>query len=239
MSSFVSRLIAISTRARNLPVGILASIGLLGGCLWVAADLTEEVLEGDTQSIDERILLSMRNTADLSDPVGPPALEEVGRDLTALGGTAVLTLLTCAVCSYLLLTRRRRTAVLVVVATGTGILLSSLLKFGFARPRPDLVAHHSHVVTSSFPSGHSMMSAVCYLTLAALLASVEKRPSVKIFLLSTAVFLTVLIGISRVYMGVHWPTDVLAGWLMGAVWAIACLSVADILQRRGQIEGES
>ncbi|MDF1739125.1 MAG: phosphatase PAP2 family protein [Verrucomicrobiales bacterium] len=239
MKSIFSYAITKLSNARNWPLGFLVSIGLLGGCFWAVAELTDEVLEGETQSFDERVLMSMRSSGDLSDPVGPPALEEVGRDLTALGGVTILTLLIVAVSSYLVLTRRLRTAILVVVATGSGIVVSSLLKIGFDRPRPDLVAHHSHVATSSFPSGHSMMAAICYLTLAALLASVEKSRRVKLFLLSTAVFLTMLVGLSRVYMGVHWPTDVVAGWLMGAIWAIGSLLVADLLQKRGQIEEEA
>lgn len=215
------------------------SAALLGGGLWAAVELTDEVMEGDTGSIDERILLSMRSPGDPSDPIGSATVEEIGRDLTALGGITILTLLTSAVVVYLILTDRRRTALFVLIATGSGIGMSLLLKFGFDRPRPDLVAHYSHVTTSSFPSGHSMMAAVCYFTLAALLASVEKKRRVKLFLLSVASVLTFLVGVSRVYMGVHWPTDVLAGWLMGAIWALGCFLVANLLQKRGQIETES
>lgn len=224
---------------RNWSMSVLTVIALCAAGLWGFLELTDEVLDGETQSFDERILMSMRAANDPTDPIGDRWLEEMGRDLTALGGMTVLSLITLSAITYLLLTQRSHTALLVAVAIGSGMLASVLLKQGFDRSRPDLVTHYSHVYTSSFPSGHSMMAALCYLTLASLLASVEKAWRVKIFLLSTAVFLTVAVGISRVYMGVHWPTDVVAGWLAGAVWAIACSLIARYLQMRGRIEPES
>ena len=136
----------------------------------------------------------------------------------------------------LLLVRKRRTALLLLLSCTGGILLSTALKYGFDRPRPDLVSHGSVVYTASFPSGHSMMAAAVYLTLGALLASVEPDYRAKIFLLTVALVLSVLVGVSRVYLGVHWPTDVLAGWSAGAAWAIACWIVALKFQRRGAVE---
>ena len=128
---------------------------------------------------------------------------------------------------------RRRLA-----AVGGGIVLSSLLKAGFERPRPELVPHGSLVYTASFPSGHSMMAAVVYLTLGALLARAQPRRRLKVYLLALAVLVTVAVGISRVYLGVHWPTDVLAGWTIGGAWALLWWAVALGLQRRGRIEPE-
>ena len=114
-------------------------------------------------------------------------------------------------------------------------LASSILKAAFDRPRPN-VDHYSYVVTSSFPSGHSMMSAVVYLTLGSLLTRVLPARGVKIYLIVVALLLTLLVGLSRVYMGVHYPTDVLAGWTAGLVWAMLCWLAARYLQKRGTIE---
>lgn len=218
----------------ELPVMLLVALVLAG--IWLLVEVADEVLEGETHAFDEALLLMMRHPADLSDPLGPAWVEEMMRDFTGLGGVGVLVVLTAFALAYLLLMQRRRVALLVLFAVGGGMLLSSAFKSTFDRPRPDLVPHHSYVYTSSFPSGHSMMSAVTYLTLGALLARIHQRRRVKLFFLSTAVLVTLLIGVSRVYLGVHWPTDVLAGWTAGATWAIACWLAALWFQRRGTVE---
>jgi undecaprenyl-diphosphatase len=158
------------------------------------------------------------------------------RDLTSLGGFTVLTLVTAGAIGYLLIDGKRAAALFVLVAVVGGVGLSESLKHVFARPRPELVAHLVEVQTASFPSGHAMLSAVTFLTLGALLARVQGRKRLKAYLLSVAITLTLLIGASRVYLGVHWPTDVMAGWCAGAAWAMGCWLVATWLQRRGQIE---
>jgi undecaprenyl-diphosphatase len=233
----------LSLGRRLLPLGgrelpLIVLLALLAGTVWAFIELADEVVEGDTHAVDTAILLLLRNPADPNDPLGPGWLEELGRDVTALGGLGVLTYLTLAAAGFLLMQRKRRAAALVLVAVGGGILLSSLLKLGFDRPRPDLVPHGAQVYTASFPSGHSMMAAVVYLTLGALLARVQPERRLKAYLLALAVLTTVAVGVSRVYLGVHWPTDVLAGWTAGGAWAIACWLVALWLQRRGQVEGE-
>jgi undecaprenyl-diphosphatase len=223
-------------RAELLPLLLLV---LVAGGIWAFAGLADEVMEGGTHRIDERILLALRNPADRSDPIGPRWLEESERDFTALGGVGVLTLLTLAVGGYLVLDGKRRAALLVLLAVGGGLLLSSLLKHEFQRPRPDLVPHGSYVYTTSFPSGHSTMAAATYLTLGALLSRVHPRRRMKAFLLGFAVLLTLLVGCSRVYLGVHWPTDVLAGWTAGGVWALLCWLLARWLQHRGHVETDA
>ncbi len=219
-------------------LSILIMVVLLALVTWGFAELANEVMEGETRAFDTAVLLALRNPADLSDPLGPRWLEEMVRDFTALGGVGVLSLVTLAAAGYLLLQRQGRAALFLLVAIGGGLLLSFALKQNFDRPRPELVPHGSYVVTSSFPSGHSMMSAVTYLTLGALLARVHSRRAVKAYLLLLAVLLTVLVGFSRIYLGVHWPTDVLAGWAAGGAWAVFCWLVARWLQRRGQVEPE-
>jgi undecaprenyl-diphosphatase len=215
---------------------VLAALALAAAALWGFAELAGDVLEGDTRAFDERILLALRSAGDRSDPLGPGWLEELMRDVTALGSTGVLTFITLAVAGFLALDRKTHAAAFVVVAVGGGMLLSTLLKMGFDRPRPDLVPHGAVVYTASFPSGHSMLAAVTYLTLGALLARVQPRLVLKLYLLGLAVLLTVAVGASRVYLGVHWPTDVLAGWAVGAAWALSCWAAALWLQRRGQVE---
>lgn len=238
MGSFVAEVFARARRLRwpELPVLLLVLVGT--GALWLFVEVADEVLEGETQHLDERILLALREQHDLSDPLGPRWLEELGRDMTALGGTGVLTLLTGATVLYLLLAGRPHTAAIVALAIVGGVLISSLSKAGFDRPRPDLVPHHSHVYTASFPSGHSMLAAVGYLTLGALLARIHRRFALKAFFIVGAVLVTLLVGLSRVYMGVHWPTDVLAGWSLGAAWATACWLAMLWLQGRGRVEDE-
>ncbi|NJO37869.1 MAG: phosphatase PAP2 family protein, partial [Rhizobiales bacterium] len=225
----------LSRRAlREWSVLVLAL--LLVASVWTFVELAEEVVEGDTHRFDETLLLAMRNPADRSDPIGPGWVEEIGRDFTALGGIAVLVMIVLATSGYLVLSRKARAALWLMLATGSGMALSSLLKMGFDRPRPDLVPHGTIVYTASFPSSHSMMSAVVYLTIGALLARVQPRRRLKVYILSLAILLTLVVGISRVYLGVHWPTDVLAGWSLGTAWALTSWLVMGWLQDRRQVE---
>ena len=224
------------SRLGRFELPTLVVVALVAGGIWSFAELADEVMEGETRTLDERLLLMLRDPADRADPLGPAWLEEMGRDFTALGGVGVLTLLNLAVFVYLVLQNKARSAVLVLAAIAAGLLLSTLLKIGFDRPRPDLVPYESAVYTASFPSGHSMMAAITYLTLGALLARVQPRRRLKAYLLLVAIALTLLVGLSRVYLGVHWPTDVLAGWTAGAVWALLCWLAARWLQRRGWVD---
>ena len=152
--------------------------------------------------------------------------------MTSLRSTVLL----LAAAVYLVLARKERAALFLLVAIGGGIVIGFGLKSLFERPRPDLVAHGAEVFTASFPSGHSMMAAVTYLTLGTLLARIEARRRLKLYLIGLVVLVSVAVGVSRVYLGVHWPSDVLAGWALGASWAMLCWAVVLWLQRRGQIE---
>jgi undecaprenyl-diphosphatase len=220
-------------------LALLLALALAASAIWGFAAITDEVLEDETHAFDETILLGLRSVSDPSDPLGPGWLEESMRDVTALGSTGVLTFITLAVAGFLVLQRKAHAAWFVVVAVGGGMLLSTLFKMGFDRPRPDLVPHGAMVYTASFPSGHSMMAAVTYLTLGALLARVQPHRRLKLYLLGLAIVLAAAVGVSRVYLGVHWPTDVLAGWTLGAAWALLCWAGLLWLQRRGQVESEA
>ncbi|CAN5494596.1 phosphatase PAP2 family protein [soil metagenome] len=219
-------------------VVMLAMLLVVGGT-WGFIMLADEVTEGDTQHFDERVLRSLRNPNNADDPIGPAWLEEAGRDITGLGGMIVLALVTSIVIGYLIIDGKRRAAVFVLVATLGALLLSSGLKRFFDRPRPGTVKHLSYVYTSSFPSGHSMLSASVYLTLGSLLMRFAPKRRLKIYYLLVAATLTFLVGVSRVYMGVHYPTDVLAGWTAGLVWALLCWLAARALQFHHLVERDT
>jgi undecaprenyl-diphosphatase len=211
-------------------LGLLAALLLCVAGSWCFIAVADEVFEGDTKTFDDWMITVLRDSDDLADPIGPPWLEEIGRDLTALGGVVVLTLMCLAIAGFLWLSRKRREVCLLAVATLGGVVIASILKVSFDRPRPDLVPHLSHVESSSFPSGHSMMSAIVYLTLGTVAAEVVTTKRLKFYCLAVAITIVLLVGVSRVYLGVHYPTDVLAGWSAGLVWAIFCWSAMRLLR---------
>jgi undecaprenyl-diphosphatase len=210
---------------------LLVALGLL--VFLLVAGL---VSEGDTHDVDARIMLALRDARDPRNAVGPSWVEDGMRDLTALGGNAVLTLGSVAVVGFLLIRRQHHAAVLVVVAALGGVLLMNLLKDHFERPRPSVVPHLVRVASPSFPSGHALTSAVIYLTLASLLARLIRERRVKVYVVAVALALTAVVGFTRVYLGVHYPSDVVAGWAVGLAWAVFCGTVAAWLQRRGTVE---
>ncbi len=204
--------------------------------IWAFAEIADEVMEGDIQQFDEWVITSLRQEADPSLPKGPEWVLNIARDITALGGFTVLTLIILVVMGLLMMYRRFGAMWLVLSAAVLGTLLSHYLKTFFTRERPDVVPHLVTVSTASFPSGHAMLSTVIYLTLGVLLARILGERKLKIYIISVAVFLSILIGLSRVYLGVHYPSDVLAGWSVGTTWALLCLLVAHYLQRKGAVE---
>ncbi len=216
-------------------VGLLAVLALFA---FVFAKVAGEVTEGEWAGGDRALLLLFRSSTDPGDPVGPRWLEEMARDVSALGGTVVLTLLTIGVVGHLLLVGRRRAAAFVASSITGATVLAYALKDLFARPRPDVVPHLAYVSSASFPSAHSMLSTAVYLTLGALLARYQKSRVLKAYALLWAVLLALLVGVSRVYIGVHWPSDVLGGWAAGAAWAALSWIVARTLQRRRTLEPE-
>jgi undecaprenyl-diphosphatase len=212
---------------------LVAALIVVAGA-WGFVELLDDVQEGDTQKFDE---FAIRTATQFHGPQYK-WLEEIGRDITALGGMVPLCLLTAFVVGYLLIVRKYGAMWLVLAATIGGIVLSSVLKYFIDRERPQIGEHLSHVYTQSFPSGHSMMSVVVYLTLGTLLARLVKPRIIKAYFIGAALLISFFVGISRIYMAVHWPTDVLAGWTAGLVWAIFCWLVATWLQRKHVVEQE-
>ena len=212
----------------------------LGLCVLLLGfvNLAGEVTEGDTQAFDTRILRALRDPSDPSRPIGPAWIEESLIDLTSIGGPTVLWLVIMAVAGFLVLQTRHRTAIVVVLTTASGELLNLVMKHAFNRPRPTIVPHLRVVHSTSFPSGHAMESAIVYLTLAAILMRASDSRATKTYILALAVLLTVLVGVSRVYLGVHYPTDVIGGWIVGFIWASICWLVAQRFEGATHIQAE-
>ena len=215
-------------------VVLLAALGIMLS-LTVFAKTAAEMRKGDLQDFDDRVLRVLRSPDDPDVPIGPTWLIQAAIDVTALGGTTVLALFLTIVVGYLALESRYDAVVVVVVATAGGGLLGEALKWWFARARPQIVPHLVNVGSASFPSGHSMLALVTFLTIGALLARFVARRRTRTYCITVSLLLSLLVGLSRVYLGVHYPTDVLAGWSVGLAWALLCWLVARYLQYRGSV----
>ena len=201
--------------------------------------LLSEMHEGETYGADRAILLALREANDPANPIGPQWLESICHDLTSLGSYIVLALITIAVICYLWIDGKRAVAFFVAVAITGGAILSTLLKLTLARPRPELVSHLVSVDSFSFPSSHATMATITYLTLGVLLARMQKRRRMKIYIISLALIPVVLVGFTRIFLGVHWPTDVIAGWCIGTAWALGCWLVVTRLQYCSTLDREN
>lgn len=213
---------------------LLASIAIVSGLVLAFLNIADGVEDDDLEAFDQAILMLFRDPANIDQVIGPVWLHEMVRDITALGSFVLLGLIVVGVCGYLLMLRHKAEALLVLVSVLGGTLISTVLKMTYDRPRPDL-ASMSHQFTASFPSGHAMLSAVTFMTLGALLSRFAPSRSQRIYIFGTAIFLTLIVGMSRIFIGVHFPSDVLAGWCLGAAWALLCSAVAVLLQRRGKV----
>ncbi|MGB3338170.1 MAG: phosphatase PAP2 family protein [Devosia sp.] len=214
---------------------LLAILAITSGLILAFLQIADEMIEGEMEAFDQAILMAFRDPADLDRVIGPVWVHEMVRDITALGSFSLLGLIVLAVCSYLYLARMRSAAIFVLISVVSGTALSTVLKMGYNRPRPELTTM-SEQFTASFPSGHAMLSAVTFLTLGALLARLAPNHRLRVFSICGALLLTLLVGLSRLYLGVHYPSDILAGWCLGSAWALICSSVALVLQRRGTVD---
>lgn len=204
----------------------LAPILALGLAVSGFLKIADEVLEGEAHAWDSRILAWCRVDGQPALPWGPLWFQEGMRDLTALGSPAVLAFTVLAVWGGLMLARQRGLAWLALGSAVGGQALALALKAVFSRDRPDAAFHATVAAGHSFPSSHAMMSAVVFLTLAALLARLTPRTRLRLYAMGVAAGLSGAVGISRVYLGVHWASDVAAGWAGGAAWALLCWQTA-------------
>jgi undecaprenyl-diphosphatase len=219
-------------------LSILVGAIVILALIWIFATLAGEVMEGDTRQFDEWVLGALREPADPGLLRGPKWLASGAQDLTALGSPTVLGLTVLVVTGYLFLHGLYRNGMFIFVASVGGWVLNWLLKAAFARSRPDIVPHLREVMSSSFPSGHALTSAAVYLTLGALLMRIADGRLAKYYCIAIAMLLTFLVGSSRVFLGVHYPTDVVAGWLIGLSWALLCWVVERTLERRAGLKRE-
>jgi undecaprenyl-diphosphatase len=193
--------------------------------------MSETIIEGEGRAFDFAVLNALRLPGHPGVPVGPPWLIEVARDLSSLGSLSVLIFIALAVVGFALVRRKFDAAAVIVIALGGGMIVCQVLKNVFERERPPMPYRLEDVVNASFPSGHAMLSAVFYLTLAALLARVQTKKRLKFYVLAVAAITAALVGVTRIYLGVHWTTDVLAGWSIGAAWAVACWFASFLWER--------
>jgi undecaprenyl-diphosphatase len=183
-------------------------------------------------AFDEALLLALRSPADTATPLGPSWLQEAALEITALGGFTIIGLFITLIVGYLLVTGHRWAALYVAVSVAGGAALSTGLKILFDRPRPDIVDHLDVIHTASFPSGHAMVGTVTYLTLGGLLVRYARSRAEIAYILCAVLLLSIMVGVTRVYLGVHWPSDVIAGWALGVAWSSFIWAVITTIEMR-------
>ena len=235
LSSSLTAAAPIFAKVGATRLGVLTLVAVCAALILIFGSVAEEVMEGDTHRLDTALMMTFREAGDRSELIGPEWFEEMVRDVTALGSYVFIIILVASAVGYLLLVRKYALSAVMLTAVVGGILISNVLKHGFDRPRPDL-DHAAQVFSPSFPSGHATLSAVTFLTLGGILTFTSARWPVKAYFLTIAAILTILVGMSRVYLGVHYPSDVIAGWCVGTAWALLCWAAAFWLQRKGAVE---
>lgn len=213
------------------PPFVFIALAAVAGSVAILALLGRTIAGGHQFAFDRSIMLALRQP-DLLTPVGPTWLRQVMIDITALGGETVLTLAVALTVGFLVASRHLLTAALVLGGTVSGSIAVALAKNLVGRPRPALVDHLVEVGSASFPSGHAANSAIIYLTIALVVIQIVPARQARAFLFVATVLLVTAIGSSRVYLGVHWPSDVLAGWSFGSLWALAWWAIGSRLRAK-------
>lgn len=220
-------------------IKILINLFILVAAVLIFSYVAKEVISGSTQHFDDWALNLLRSNENVKVPIGPAWLTLLLTDITALGGATVIFILTLLVVLYLYFQKNYELMCLVLFASVGGALLSIGLKELFSRERPPIIYHLLTVKSLSFPSGHAMMSSVIYLTLGAMLAKIQTIKNLKIYVLISSITLVFLIGISRIYLGVHYPSDVFAGWAVGLAWASFCWLTAQYFERKKRAKNKN
>jgi len=225
----------LAAARRELGAASALLVAALGG--WGFLSIADEVAEGETRALDLSVLEALRVEGQPHVLIGPPWLHIAAADVTALGSVTVLGLIILLAFALLASLRRWAEGLLLLAGAGGGLAISQTLKLIFGRERPDMAYRAVEAVNASFPSGHAMLSAVVFLTLGVLAARFAERRRVKVLAVGAAVLISLLVGLSRVYLGVHWASDVLAGWCVGAAWAMVCWLAAFLVQKRLDLRG--
>lgn len=225
----VPRYAAHVWRTRRYQIVFVAMASSFLFLCYVFTELAGNITDGETQQFDERILLALRTPEDRAVPVGPNWLKGMMLDITALGGPTALAIFSAVMIGLLYIEGQRRVAWLSVLAIGGGAAMSFVMKHIFERPRPSIVPHLREVTNTSFPSGHAMSAAIVYLTIGVMFAKAMRGNWAKAYCLFWGAVLALLVGISRIFLGVHYPSDVLGGWIAGLSWASACWIVSQFV----------